>query len=235
MFDYIVCLYFGERRVKITNSLLLSDRYLFVNKHLDFIKNNELVLNDINKVILVINNSNDEDLESVTNIKNEYLFSDKIIIIERENSNYSYGAWNDSLIHQINLNTPSSHAFLCEDDYIPCDANFHKKFIEFFKSDVIYVCQLYMNNHAAISNGFINYEIIKDYYNNTKQLFVLNNNPNLNYHNAENNQINFLNNFKDYKCVDICEKYYSRFLCAKENIKIYGNINSEEIIKPILE
>ena len=233
MFDYIVCFYFGERRVNITNSLLLSDRYLFVKKHLDFIKNNEIVLNDINNVVLVINNSTDEDLDSVTNIKNEYPFSDKIIIIGRENLNYSYGAWNDSLIHQINLNTPSLHAFLCEDDYIPCDNNFHKKFIEFFNSDVIYVCQLFMNNHAAISNGFITYNIIKDYYNNTKQLFVLNNN--FEYYHAELNQINFLNNFKDYKCIDICEKYYSRFLCAKENIKIYGNTNSEEIIKPILE
>ena len=233
MFDYIVCFYFGERRVKITNSLLLSDRYLFVKKHLDFIKNNEIVLNDINNVVLVINNSTDEDLDSVTNIKNEYPFSDKIIIIGRENLNYSYGAWNDSLIHLINLNTSSSHAFLCEDDYIPCDENFHKKFIEFFNSDVIYVCQLFMNNHAAISNGFITYNIIKDYYNNTKQLFVLNNN--FEYYHAELNQINFLNNFKDYKCIDICEKYFSRFLCAKENIKIYGNTNNIEIIKPILE
>ena len=56
MFDYIVCFYFGERRVNITNSLLLSDRYFFVKKHLDFIKNNETVLNDINNVVLVINN-----------------------------------------------------------------------------------------------------------------------------------------------------------------------------------
>ena len=233
MFDYIVCFYFGERRVRTTNSLLLSDRYFFVKKHLEFIKNNETVLNDINNVILVINNSNDDDLESVTNIKNEYPFSDKITIIGRDNSNYSYGGWNESLIHQINLNTPSSHAFLCEDDYIPCNDNFHKKFIEFFNSDVIYVCQLFMNNHAAISNGFINYEIIKNHYNNTKELFVLNNNSD--YGNAERNQVNFLNNFRNYKCVDICEKYYSRFLCAIEEIIIYGNKNGEELIKPILE
>ena len=234
MFDYIVCFYFGERRVRTTNSLLLSDRYFFVKKHLDFIKNNETVLNDINTVILVINNSNDDDLESVTNIKNEYPFSDKIIIIGRDNSNYSYGGWNESLIHQINLNTPSSHAFLCEDDYIPCDDNFHKKFIEFFNSEVIYVCQLFMKNHAAISNGFITYEIIKDYYNNAKELFVLNNNND--YRSAEINQINFLNNFKNFKYVDISEKYYSRFLCAKKNnTVIYGNTSGEELIKPILE
>ena len=68
MFDYIVCFYFGRRRVKTTNSLLLSDRYFFVKKHLNFIKNNEKVLNDINNIVLVINNSNDEDLKLVTNI-----------------------------------------------------------------------------------------------------------------------------------------------------------------------
>ena len=233
MFDYIVCFYFGERRVNITNSLLLSDRYFFVKKHLDFIKNNEIVLNDINNVVLVINNSNDKDLESVTNIKNEYPFSDKIIIIGRGNSNYSYGAWNESLIHQINLNTSSSHAFLCEDDYIPCHDNFHKKFIEFFNSDVIYVCQLFMRNHAAISNGFITYDVIKDYYNNTKELFVLTNS--YDYRNAEINQVNFLNNFKKLKCVDICEKYYSKFLKIDNSIVVYGNETGEELIKPILE
>lgn len=233
MFDYIVCFYFGERRVRTTNSLLLSDRYFFVKKHLDFIKNNETVLNDINNVILVINNSNDDDLESVTNIKNEYPFSDKITIIGRDNSNYSYGGWNESLIHQINLNTPSSHAFLCEDDYIPCDENFYKKFIEFFKSDIIYVCQLYMNNHAAISNGFITYNIIKDYYNNTKELFVLTNS--YDYRSAEINQVNFLNNFKNYRCVDISEKYCSKFLDFNNGIVVYGNKTGEELIKPILE
>ena len=234
MFDYIVCFYFGERRVETTNLLLLSDRYFFVEKHLDFIKKNETVLNDINNIVLVINNSNDEDLESVTNIKNEYSFSDKIIIMGRDNSNYSYGGWNESLINQINLNTSSSHAFLCEDDYIPCDENFHKKFIEFFKSDVIYVCQLYKNNHAAISNGFISYNLIKDYYNNTKELFVLNNNNN-DYKSAEINQITFLNNFKNLKCIDISEKYCSKFLDFNNGIVVYGNKTGEELIKPILE
>ena len=233
MFDYIVCFYFGRRRVKTTNSLLLSDRYFFVKKHLNFIKNNEKVLNDINNIVLVINNSNDEDLKLVTNIKNQYSFSDKIIIIGRDNSNYSYGGWNESLIHQINLNTPSLHAFLCEDDYVPCDENFHTKFIEFFKPDVIYVCQLYINNHAAISNGFISYELIKDYYKKTKKLFLLNNS--YDYGNVEVNQINFLKNFINLRCVDISEKYYSKFLNFANNIIIYGNKNGEELIKPILE
>jgi hypothetical protein len=234
MFDYITCFYFGKRRVNITNSLLLSDKYFFVKKHLDFIKNNKTVLKDVNNVVLVINDSNDEDLESVTNIKNEYPFSDKITIIGRDNSNYSYGAWNESLIHQINFNTPSLYAFLCEDDYLPCDKNFHKKFIEFFNLNVVYVCQLYQNNHAAISNGFISYQIIKEVYKTTKELFKLTNNNNT-YENAEMNQFNFLTNFKNLKCVDICEKYYSKFLEIDDSIVVYGNETGEELIKPILE
>lgn len=233
MFDYIVCFYFGKRRVKTTNSLLLLDRYFFVKKHLDFIKNNETVLNDINNVIFVINDSNDEDLESVKNIKNEYPFSDKIIIIGRDNSNYSYGGWNESLIHQINLNTPSSHAFLCEDDYVPCDENFHKKFIEFFNPDIIYVCQLYINNHAAISNGFIDYNKIKKYYKDNKKLFVLYNNND--YRGAEINQIKFLNNFKNFKCIDITDKYHSKFLKFDNSVVTYGNETGKELIKPIFE
>jgi hypothetical protein len=90
-----------------------------------------------------------------------------------------------------------------------------------------------MRNHAAISNGFITYNIIKDYYNNTKELFVLTNS--YDYRNAEINQVNFLNNFKNLKCVDICEKYFSKFLKFDDSIVVYGNETGGELIKPILE
>jgi hypothetical protein len=233
MFDYIVCFYFGNRRVEITNSFLLNDKYFFVKKHLDLINQNVSVLDDIQTIVFTINGATDEDVDSVINIKNEYPFSDKVVVLKRDNTNYSYGAWNESLIHQINSNTTSTYAFLCEDDYIFCDEIFHKKFIEYFDTDVVYVCQLFQNNHAAISNGFISYQIIKDYFNINKQLFNLINIDN--YTGAEINQVGFLNNFKNYRCVDISNEYFSRFLNPGNKIVTYGNLNGEEIIKPILE
>ena len=46
MFDYIVCFYFGKRRVKTTNSLLLIDKCFFTKKYCSkFLKyNNNIVV-----------------------------------------------------------------------------------------------------------------------------------------------------------------------------------------------
>jgi hypothetical protein len=55
------------------------------------------------------------------------------------------------------------------------------------------------------------------------------------YRSAEINQVNFLNNFKNLKCVDISEKYCSKFLDFNNSIVVYGNKTGEELIKPILE
>jgi hypothetical protein len=234
MFDYIVCFYFGKRRVEEINSLLLKDKYFLVKIHLDFLKNNPSILNDINYIALVINNCSTEDLKEIESIKKMYSFSEKIVIINRDNSNYSYGAFNEALKCFLNLKSKSKYGFLCEDDYVPCNRNFFRKFLEFFDKDVLYVCQLWSNGHAAISNGFINYKIIKKIFFKTGEIFNLKKCDNT-YSSVEVDQVNFLSNFENLKCLDISPKYRSLFISPCSEKKWYGKEDGEQLISSVLQ
>jgi hypothetical protein len=233
-FDYIVCFYFGKRRGEITNQLLNIDRYIFVKRHLEFLLNNKTVIDDVVNIIFVISNCNDIDYNNVSDIVNSTILKDKIIVINKNNDNYSYGAWNTGLITRINENI--KYAFLCEDDYVPINPDFHKIFINYFKKDVVYVCQLYREDHASISNGFICYDKCKESYklhgNPLKLVKTLNGDTT--YNEAIKDQINFLGYYKQYRKLDICDKYYSDFYNVNSIVR-YGNTNGSQIIKPIME
>ena len=232
MFDYIICFYFGERRAVITNALLRTDKYHFVKKHLIFINDNILNMPDLNSIIFVINNVNNFDCENVTNIVNTFPnIKDRIKIIGRCNDNYSYGGWNEALIK--NIDSISKYAFLCEDDYIPAIPDFYKHFINYFSAGVVYVCQLYRDNHASISNGFMSLEKCVESYVKYGSVFKLTNFVNT-YTCAEVDQVNFLKYFDDYIKLDICDKYLSKFYEFYRTTN-YGNSGGIELIKPILE
>jgi len=237
MFDYIISCYFGSRRSSMINAHLLKDNFYLINEHLKFLNENLHTINDINNIIFTINGGSDVLVNDLKKITEDYSFSNKIIIQSRVNSGYSYAAWNFALEDRLNNNTDSDYAFLCEDDYVPCDANFYNIFIGYFKDDVAYVCQLYTTldrkyqPHPAISNGFISYKTAREVYSEYNKIFDLN--YDIGYKNAELNQINFLNYFKNYRFLDITDNYFSRFLHL-DVIKTYGNENSKEIIKPII-
>lgn len=230
MFDYIICFYFGERRATITNSLLRNDKYFFVKKHLDFLTKNVEMLKDINRVVFIINNSNELDSLNVSNIISDSTISERIEVLNRGNNNYSYGGWNDALTN--NLDSESEYAFLCEDDYIPAIGDFYKHFINYFDNDVAYVCQLFMHNHAAISNGFISYEKCREAKSIYGSVFNLTHVVGT-YTAAEVDQVNFLNYFNKYRKLDITDKYFSHFYEFYKTT-VYGNVNGIELIKPIL-
>lgn len=234
MFDYIISFYFGHRRSKITNELSYKDKYHFIKEHLKLISSSETLKKDIDKAIFVINDSKKEDGDNVRNIINSFGLSNLVSVLERDNIDYSYGGWNDALISR--LNSECQYAFLCEDDYIPAVDNFYTHFIKLFDNDTVYVCQLYIRSHAAISNGFICYDKCREVYNQENRIFKLNNG--LDYISACNNQVTFLYLLSKYKIIDITEKYQSRFMNTgngREIIVNYGNPNGIELIKPILE
>lgn len=242
MFDYIVCFYFGQRRTVLTKSLLKHDKYGFVKRHIDFLEKltKKNILND---VIFVINDSNDIDYNVVSSLLAKSKIK-KYDIIGRTNIDYSYGAWNDALIK--NINSKAKYALLLEDDYIPTSLNFYKHFFKKFDNNTAYVCQYYANHgqlgmHAAISNGFIDYEKCRTVYQQKQKIFELIDQETSNNYKggtAEKNQINFLkiltNEFQ-YSAKDITEENYSVFLDSNSVIKVYGNINGNVLIGPILE
>lgn len=230
LFDYVISFYFGQRRSPITNAITKSDKYVLVKKHIQFLEGNINLLNDIGKIVFVISDVNDTDLNNVKEIISKSIINDKILVFGKNNDNYSYGCWNDALLNRINGG--SKYAFLCEDDYIPCNTDFHKYFIEYFTDDVAYVCQLYKNNHAAISNGFISYDKCRINYVKFNTIFKLSKNQK-GYTSAQEDQVHFLDFFGDFKKLDITDKFISNFI-SLDKIVSYGNTNGIELIKPIM-
>ena len=252
MFDYAVCFYFGHRRVPIINDLLLKDKYFFVRKHLDFIKKYLEKCKQLNNVYFMVNSIEQQDHISsqltierldIEKIINSYGL-DNVKLIQRENIDFSYGAWNEAI--QLGINTKSRYAFLSEDDYIPKVPNFYEYFIKKFDDDTAYVCQLYIANraadkkvHAAMSSGFVSYEKAKIVYQKHGSVLKLVNkhdsDVNKSYSLGQVNQVNFLDYFHEYKITDVSEETFSVFLDVYNRQTSHGNLNGVELIVPITE
>lgn len=246
MFDYIVCFYFGNRRMSLTNLLFKSDRYGFVKRHIDFLKKIKNSY-ELNRIVFVINGMSNQDEKMITELLLKSGINNYEVIC-RDNIDYSYGAWNHALIK--NLDSNSKYAFLIEDDYIPSLKDFHKHFIKMFENNTAYVCQYYDTichiKHAGISNGFIDYCKCREVYEKNKNIFKLVSSDNAKEYIggfAETNQVHFLDYFTKefgYDIKDITVENYSFYLDINRGqknslIKLYGNENGLLLITPILE
>jgi hypothetical protein len=223
--DYIICFYLGHRRVKSTDDILRKDKFFFIKKHLSFVIENK---KNINNILFIVNGANQDEITTIKSIINRQY--NKITLIFRPNINFSYGAWNDGIMSI--LDKLEKYIFICEDDYIPSIDNFQKYFINEFDDETIFVCQLYRDNHAAISNGMLNSELLKKVYATHKTIFKLGNGND--YFTGISNQISFTNYFNEFKIKDI-SKYKNLFLNHLNQIEIHGDESSFEIISPITE
>ena len=157
--NYIVSFYNGPRRC------YGSYRGIeFATKHIEFLNNN---LPNIGLVSFVIQDSKtqlDEELIEFIN-STDIKFNYEIIL--RENKGMSYGAFSDVMRKN---HTKYGWSFIIEDDYIPILKDFLNYFWVEFKQDIIYVCSLYVRQHASISTGMIsnnlmrsNIHVLKEY------------------------------------------------------------------------
>jgi hypothetical protein len=233
MFDYIVAFYFGSRRTPATRDAISTDTYSLVKTHLSFLS--ESRPEGLNRVMLVVNQENPESgtlhcSEIAKLVEQTQLDDLEVLIVARDNNDFSYGAWQDALL--IGMDNNPTYAFLCEDDYIPCTSTFARGFLDRFDDRTAYVCSLYRDNHAAISNGFISYEKCRDAYQRFGTIFALIGATN--YTTAECNQINFLSILqRDYLVHDVTQQFNTHFLDWRNEIVIYGDAESETLIKPI--
>lgn len=246
MIDYIVCFYFGKRRTQLTNLLLQDNRYGFVKKHVDFLEKFKEG-GELNNITFVINGESESDRKVVETILSKSKLK-KYSVINRANIDYSYGAWNDAIIQ--NINSKATHAILIEDDYIPSHIEFHKYFLDLFDKNTAYVCQYYDTtnpiNHAAISNGIISYEKCRTVYDKKGTVLKLvgsQNSKEYTLDTAERNQVIFLDyliNEFGYNIKDITENHYSFYLeyvksGLSSGVKVYGNPNGIRLMTPIME
>lgn len=214
--NYIVALYFGDRR-RFSNYGLN-----YLTEHVNFLKNNP---KHVKKCTFVINETEGinkteiiNKIKEITEINVNYIF--------RENINYSYGAWETGILSDTSL----QYSFLIEDDYLPIKHNFLDYFLTKIDNNTIFVCQQIFENpkqHAAISNGLFNNNLI------TNKTSIFDLNFQNGYNNADSNQLNFLNKFTNTSILkDISDITCNKF-ADLNTIKIYGNTNKPEIIIPI--
>ena len=247
-FDYIAAFYLGHRRSTFYNTLGKENKLFLVNQHIRFLLTQPEGLNNIHFVFNTDGSTSHLSEEIKAYIKT---FPLNINIIFRDNVNFSYGAWQEAIIENINNSTTSDYAFLIEDDYIPTSPDSIKPFIEKIQEveNVGYVAQLVSSNksanaadhgsihhHAAISNGLLNYSAAKDVLKNNPSLFLLNPSRR-DYSGGVWNQLYFLNHIisSDYLLLSMDDKYLQPFYELKiEDVIFYGNKKGKILITPIL-
>jgi GNAT superfamily N-acetyltransferase len=247
-FDYIVAFYLGHRRSTFYNILGKENKLFLVNQHIKFLQTKPEGLNNIYFVFNTDGSTSHLSEEVETYIKT---FPLNINVIFRDNINFSYGAWEEAIIENINNSTTSDYAFLIEDDYIPASPDSIQPFIERIQEEenVGYVAQLVSSNesanaadhgvikhHASISNGLLNYSAVKDVLEKHPSVFLLNPSKR-DYQGGVWNQVHFLNYIisSDYLLSSMDGEYLQPFYELRiEDIIFYGNKKGKILITPIL-
>ena len=241
---YLVCCYFGPRSNVKYNSILQENKFFFAEKHLEFLKSYKN--NDIEKIIFVVNKTANDDVDEITSYFSEKIkeISDDIefVLLFRDNRYFSYGAWNDAIVEDLQSeNDESSYYFCLEEDYIPSSSDFLSPFIDRCNEQTPYVCCKAITNHLnyidhpSISNGLYLKSSCKKVYDKNKFVFLVDGDNS--YQNAWRIQQTFYKPFLDmgYGITDILDSYSSPFLCSTTNeVKMFGNENSKVLIEPIV-
>lgn len=228
MICYVVSLWFGPRNSKGYSQIMDIDPYYLLKQHLKFLSN--LKETKISQIIFVINKSNCFIDENVYTIINSYNIKIPINVFFRENDGYSYGAWETSI--RKTLNQPYKYYFLIEDDYIPIDPNFYSPFIDKMDDNTSYVAQLYIKNHAAISNGLLDRDKALEVFKTQGKIFNLVDGATR--ETGTKNQTHFLTFFPPNSFKDISDSSYIPFFQSTDDSIIdYGDKNQPVIIKPI--
>lgn len=116
---------------------------------------------DITMGTFMFNDDLTEDVrQTLQDTVNSYNLPMASQILYRPNNGYSYGAWNDAVVTNIN---EADYFMLIEDDYIPDAADFYKVFVERITDETPFCC-MYVGpapewanskKHACSSNGML--------------------------------------------------------------------------------
>jgi hypothetical protein len=225
--NYIVAIYGGNRR----HYGNLSPIGVFVNKHIEFLKSNPKY---IEYVTFVFNKSNNLDEVELIQQCKEFLENFKYTgdVIVRDNSGFSYGAWHEGILHNIN-NKEITHHFLIEDDYLPQCSDFLEWFLFVENEDTKYVASLWKENHAAMSNGLLNHKKALDTYKKYGTVFQLKTNASESYWDGFDNQRHYLNLIEGHG-IDTTQVGYNGYFNINRQIDNYGKLQGPLLINPIL-
>jgi ribosomal protein S18 acetylase RimI-like enzyme len=237
-FDYIIAFYLGPRRSTFYTQMTTQDKFFLIKKHLGFLRKNHKNM-PLNKVYFVFNeNDFSKNLYfDILKLVEDYGLTDLVDVDIRNNQGFSYGAWQHVLIKNIQQELKVPYAFLCEDDYLPTSNEFYKPFYnKLTLPEIGYVAELVWDHpqiHAAISNGFIKYDVVKEIYNTKGQIFTLDTGDT--YYTGVFNQVHFTDLIQtNYTLSDISDDCKIPFYeVSKEDLIYYGNSEGKIVIEPI--
>lgn len=239
--NYIVVMYIGKRGVTVEGELgylqyeekFKTDPLFFAKKHRDFLSKCEN--SKITKASFVFNDDISEDIKRMA-IEEIKLSNMDYEVIFRKNNGYSYGAWNDVILKNIN---DYDYFFMIEDDTIPLETNFYEYFVECCTLETPIVATYVNPNppvHAASSNSIVRADVCREILNKTGKLFFVNNSNAL--PDAWDTQTYFFKYFTEngYKMRDILDKYSTPHAlnCRINQVVVFGNPNFPHNIVPII-
>ena len=242
--NYLVPFYFGPRMNEQYNKKMKKNKFIFADKHFEFLQ--KYKGNNIEKVVLIVNqiyNDDPTEIQEYFSSKSEEISDDiEVNLIFRENSHFSYGAWNHAIIDDLNSQNEDSQYYFCfEEDYIATSDDFILPFMEKCTKEIPYICSKSVvgepnyPDHPSMSIGIFLKEACKKVYEKNGYVFLLEGDNS--YTSAWNIQKNFYKTFTDmgYGISDLLEDYTFPFLCSATNeVKKFGNDNNEILIEPIL-
>lgn len=227
--NYVISNYLGERRYAPN---LKIDPIFYLRKQCEFFTKN--IIPEIGLVTFVLSKSDDNIRDNIfIDFIKQLKLPVKYELIVRENRGFSYGAWQDIVIKNIEYD----FHFLIEDDYMLNDAHSLDDFIDLSDDETIYVCQVYVTEHCSMSNGLLNSKIVRKELNRLDIKKILNATVDneCNYVTGINNQVLFLKNFTDinYKIKDVTKINNIPFSDHLGNIIQRGSLDKKITIIPI--
>ena len=254
MVNYSVCCWFGPRGSKKYNDFIESDKFYFVNKHLDFL--NTYSKGNIKKATFVINSRPDEDIESVKKFFDDVKLNNGIEVdyFFRDNKGSdgsvkgSYGAWDDAIVRNIDFDV--DNFLLFEDDYILVDEDCVEPFIIRSTEKTPLVCCYVMKpnqwciahpSHAGVM--CLNKVVCKQMYDKYNEVLYFQppNSDLSDYSNICNVQVYCQKHFTDegYKLADVLDEYSTGYLYCnqpgygEELLVVFGDSQNETLVIPI--
>lgn len=239
--NYIVAIYIGKRGITHEGDLgyiqyhekFKVDPLFFAKIHRDFLSSCQN--SKITKASFVFNDDISDDIKKMA-LEEIKLTNMDYEIIFRKNNGYSYGAWNDTILKNIN---DYDYFFMIEDDCIPLETDFYEYFIECCTLETPIVATYVNPNppiHAASSNSIVRADVCREILNKTGKLFFVNNSNSL--PDAWDTQTYFFKYFMEngYKMRDILDKYSTPHAlnCRINHVVIFGNKENPHCIVPII-
>lgn len=244
-FNYLVSFYFGLRGNEKYNIQLKDNKFFFAEKHIEFLENYSE--KNIEKVIFVVNLTSNDNQEEITNFfaENSSKISDDIEfnLIFRNNYGFSYAAWNEGIIDDLQKEDGEAEYYLClEEDYMLRTDTSVLPMIKRCNEVTPYVaCSAVIDHpnyidHASFSVGIFHKDSCRKVYEEKGDPFYIIDGNN-DYSHAWKIQETFYKNFLEigYKITDFLDEYSCDFLYTGSNeVKTFGDVNTEKLVVPIM-